>query len=131
MEAVGIVLNIGSDHVAEFEEGFRRHEVPVWADFVDRDIMVEASLTRMHISTQPVEGAVQYLISVIFADDEGHHLHDADPRFQAWDQIAEDFQVAPPIVTGGEIIFSAGLEQSESSEPNDDVWGPWEEPDRA
>jgi hypothetical protein len=131
MEAVGIVLNIGSDRVAEFESGFRQHELPIWDDFVARDIMLHASLTKMDISTMPVEGSVQYLISVIFADGEGHHLHDSDPRFQAWNEIAEDFHVAPPIVTGGEIIVSAGLERDPGSTPYDDVWGPWEELDES
>lgn len=131
MEAVGIVLNIGNDHVEEFESGFRQHELPIWEDFVGRGIMLHASLTKMDISTTPVEGAVQYLISVVFADEEGHHLHDSDPRFQAWDDIAEAFQVAPPIVTGGGIITSAGLEQDLAGPPNDDVWGPWEEVDES
>jgi hypothetical protein len=108
VEAVAIVLNIGRDQVDEFERGFRQHELPTWEDFVARGIMLHASLTRMGISTQPTEGAVQYLISVAFADGEGHHLHDNDPRFQAWNEMAEAFQVAPPIVTGGEIIVNAG-----------------------
>ena len=112
MEAVGIVLNIGTDHVAEFESGFRRYELPIWEDFVERGIMLHASLTKMDISTQPVEGAVQYLISVAFADEEGHHLHDSDPRFQAWNEMADAFQVAPPIVTGGAVITSAGEAQT-------------------
>jgi hypothetical protein len=108
MEAVGIVLNIGRDHLEEFERGFRQHELPIWEDYVGRGIMLHASLTKMDISTQRVEGAVQYLISVAFADGEGHHLHDADPRFQAWNEMADVFQIAPPIVTGGEVIISAG-----------------------
>ena len=108
MEAVGIVLNIGSDQVDDFERGFRQHELPIWEDFVARGIMLHASLSRMDISTQPVQGAVQYLISVAFADGEGHHLHDDDPRFKAWNLIADAFQVAPPIVTHGEMIVSAG-----------------------
>jgi hypothetical protein len=108
MEAVGIVLNIGSDRVEEFEAGFRQHELPIWEDFVGRGVMLHASLTRMDISTQPTAGAVQYLISVTFADGEGHHLHDNDPRFQAWNEMADAFQIASPIVTGGEIIISAG-----------------------
>jgi hypothetical protein len=108
MEAVGIVLNIGSDRVEEFEAGFREHELPIWEDFVGRGVMLHASLTKMDISTRPTTGAVQYLISVTFADGEGHHLHDNDPRFQAWNEMADVFQIAPPIVTGGEIIISAG-----------------------
>ncbi|HKX76813.1 MAG TPA: hypothetical protein VJR05_15625 [Acidimicrobiia bacterium] len=108
MEAVGIVLNIDASQVAEFEQGFRNHELPIWEDFVGRGIMLHASLTKMDISTQPVEGAVQYLISVAFAGSEGHHLHDSDPRFQAWNEMADAYQIAPPIVTGGEVIISAG-----------------------
>ncbi|MGI8517881.1 MAG: hypothetical protein ACR2ME_06015 [Acidimicrobiia bacterium] len=71
--------------------------------------MLHASLTRMDISTRPIKGAVQYLISVSFADGDGHHVHDADPRFQAWNEIADTFQVEAPIVTGGEIVLSAGF----------------------
>ncbi|MGQ0848550.1 MAG: hypothetical protein ACT4OP_05440 [Actinomycetota bacterium] len=108
MEAVGIVLNIDRDQVEEFERGFREHELPIWEDFVGRGIMLHASLTRMDISTVSINGAVQYLISVAFADGEGHHLHDADPRFRAWNEMAEAFQIAPPIVTGGVIVISAG-----------------------
>lgn len=107
MEAVTIVLNIGRDQVKDFELGFRQHELPIWEDFVSRGIMLHASLSRMDISTVPVAGAVQYLINVAFATGEGHHLHDADPRFKAWNEIADAFQVAPPLVTGGEIIISA------------------------
>jgi hypothetical protein len=70
--------------------------------------MLHASLTKMDISTQPIEGAVQYLISVTFADEEGHHLHDGDPRFRAWNEMADAYQVAPPIVAGGEVVVSAG-----------------------
>ena len=108
METVGIVLNIGREHVEDFERGFRENELPIWEDYVGRGIMLHASLTKMDISTQPVQGAVQYLISVAFATGEGHHLHDADPRFKAWNQMADAFQVASPIVTGGEVIISAG-----------------------
>ena len=108
METVGIVLNVGRDHMEDFERGFRQHELPIWDDYVSRGIMLHASLTKMEVSTQRVEGAVQYLISVAFADSEGHHIHDDDPRFQAWNEIADTFQVAPPIVTGGEVIVSAG-----------------------
>jgi hypothetical protein len=63
----------------------------------------------MDISTVSNEGAVQYLISVTFADGEGHHLHDSDPRFRVWNEMADAFQVASPIVTGGEIVVSAGV----------------------
>jgi hypothetical protein len=37
----------------------------------------------MDISSRPVDRAAQYLIVAVFADDDGHHLHDNDPRFAA------------------------------------------------
>ncbi|HUP15988.1 MAG TPA: hypothetical protein VM848_08065 [Acidimicrobiia bacterium] len=55
-------------------------------------------LTRTDISTQ----------LVAFADGEGRHIHDADPRFQAWNEMADAFQIAPPIVTGDDVIINAG-----------------------
>lgn len=109
MEAVGIVLNIDEKQVEEFERGFKEHELPIWEDYVARGIMLHASLTRMDISTRPIKSVVQFLISVSFADSEGHHLHDADPRFQAWNDMAEAFQVEAPLVTGGEIVVAAGM----------------------
>jgi hypothetical protein len=108
VEAVGIVLNIDRNQVDEFEAGFRQHELPIWEDYVSRGIMLHASLTRMDITTQPVKGAVQYLISVAFADGEGHHIHDSDPRFRAWNEMADAFQIADPFVSGGETVISAG-----------------------
>jgi hypothetical protein len=49
------------------------------------------------------------LVVAIFATDEGHHLHDSDPRFQKWDQMADSFQVAPAMAFGGETILKVGL----------------------
>jgi hypothetical protein len=108
METVGIVLNVGTESVEAFERGFREHELPIWQDFKGRGVMVLATLNRLDISTKPVKGAVQYLVTVVFAGPEGHHLHDGDPRFAAWNKLADAFQVAEPYVFGGETIVSAG-----------------------
>jgi hypothetical protein len=108
METVTIVLNIGNDSVEDFERGFREHELPVWEDFVDRGIMLSAALSKLDISNQRRDGVTQYSIMVQFADGEGHHLHDSDPRFQAWNQIADQFQPIEPFVFGGETIIAAG-----------------------
>jgi hypothetical protein len=67
-----------------------------------------ATLSRLDISTQPVAGAVQYLVMVIFATEEGHHLHDEDPRFAAWNKLADTYQIAEPFVFGGDTIVSVG-----------------------
>jgi hypothetical protein len=108
MESVGIVLNIYEAKAEEFEQAFRENEYPTWQDFVGRGRFVVATLSRMNISTRPVDGAVQYLLNIILADDHAHHEHDADPRFQAWDAKADAFQIAPPFVFGGEVVISQG-----------------------
>ena len=79
METVVVVLSVGKDRVEEFEAGFRQHELPVWQDLQARGLLVHATLSRMDISSKPVEGATQYLVSVIFSSGEGHHAHDAHP----------------------------------------------------
>ena len=56
------------------------------------------------ISTRPVKGATQYLVSVIFASGEGHHAHDAHPGFEAWNAIADTYQVGRAMAFGGETV---------------------------
>jgi hypothetical protein len=109
MQTVGIVLNIASDKVEDFERGFREMELPIWRDLASRGLVAAATLSRLDISTKTEAGAVQYLVAVIFADDEGHHVHDADPRFEAWNKRADAYQVAEPHVYGGDTIVSAGV----------------------
>ena len=108
METIGIVLNVGVDQVAEFERGFREMEAPIWADLHARGVLTGATLTRLDISTQTRDGAVQYLVVAIFATEDGHHLHDHDPRFEAWNQRADVYQVAEPLVFGGSTIVTVG-----------------------
>ena len=108
MQTIGIVLNVGTDKTEEFERGFRAEEAPIWADLHARGLLVMATLTRLDITTKPTDGAVQYLVAAIFATDEGHHVHDQDPRFEAWNKRADTFQVADPYVFGGDTIVNVG-----------------------
>jgi hypothetical protein len=108
MQTIGIVLNVGSDQTDAFERGFREMEAPIWDDLHVRGVLTMATLTRLDISTKTVDGAAQYLVVAIFATDEGHHLHDQDPRFEAWNKRADAFQVDEPFVFGGETIVNAG-----------------------
>jgi hypothetical protein len=108
METVAVVLSVGSDRVAEFEEGFRNHELPIWQDFNERGVMLSATLSRMDISSRSVAGATQYLIVVLFATGEGHHEHDGDPRFAAWNAMADEYQIADALAFGGETILAVG-----------------------
>jgi hypothetical protein len=108
MESVGIVLNIYKDRADEFEQAFRENEYLTWQDFFARKRFLVATLSRMDISTRTVEGAVQYLLQILLADDQAHHEHDNDPRFQAWNAKADEYQIAAPFVFGGEVVISQG-----------------------
>ena len=109
MQTIGIVLNVGTEHVEEFENGFREMEAPIWQDLHSRGTLMAATLSKLDISTKKAEGAVQYLVVAIFATDEGHHEHDNDPRFEAWNKRADSYQVAEPFVFGGDTIVNVGV----------------------
>jgi hypothetical protein len=109
METVTVVLSVGRDRVGAFEAGFREHELPVWRDLEERGLLVTATLSRLDISTVPVEGAVQYLVACIFATGEGHHAHDGHPGFKAWNEIADSYQVGSAQAFGGETIERLGV----------------------
>ena len=83
-------------------------EAPIWTDLHARGVLSAATLTRLDISTQQRDGAAQYLVVAVFATDEGHHLHDHDPRFETWNQRAEAYQVVEPFVFGGTTIATVG-----------------------
>lgn len=108
MQTVGIVLNVREEQSEEFERGFREEEAPIWEDLHARGLLVMATLSRLDITTQKVDGAVQYLVAVIFSTDEGHHVHDSDPRFEAWNRRADTYQIAEPFVFGGDTIVNVG-----------------------
>jgi len=105
METIGIVLSVGRDRVDEFERGFHQHELPVWRDLLSRGLLIRASLSRLDVSTRPVAGSTQYLVVAVFATGEGHHEHDSHPGFQAWNEIADAYQVGEALAFGGETIL--------------------------
>ena len=105
METIAIVLSVGRDRVDEFERGFQEHELPVWQDLLGRGLLVRASLSRLDITTRPVAGSTQYLVVAVFATGEGHHEHDSHPGFQAWNKIADAYQVGEALAFGGETIL--------------------------
>jgi hypothetical protein len=108
MQTIGIVLNVGEQSADEFESGFREMEAPIWQDLHQRGQLTMATLTKLDISTRKTKGAVQYLVVAIFATDEGHHEHDNDPRFDAWNKRADAYQVQEPFVFGGDTIVNVG-----------------------
>ena len=109
METVTVILNVGDQHVDAFERGFREHELPVWRDLQARGLLVAATLNRLDISTSPVPGATQYLVAAIFATGEGHHAHDSHPGFEAWNALADAYQVGDALAFGGETLERLGI----------------------
>ena len=107
-----VVLNVREDQVEAFEAGFREHELPVWEDLKQRGLLIAATLNRLDISSRPVAGAVQYLVAVIFASGEGHHVHDSHPGFKAWNEIADTYQTGEPMAFGGETVVKLGIDGS-------------------
>jgi hypothetical protein len=109
MHCASIVLNIARDKAEEFERGFREHELPTHRDLYERGLLVMSTLSRVDdISTNRVEGAVQYLVIAIFHGHEGHTAHDSDPRFKAWNEMADAFQIRDPFVFGGDSVVTTG-----------------------
>ncbi len=107
-QTVTVVLSVGEDRVDEFERGFRQYELPVWQDLISRKVLVRASLSRLEISTRSVKGATQYLVVAVFATEEGHHEHDNHPGFQAWNRMADQYQVGGAEAFGGDTVIQAG-----------------------
>ena len=105
METIAVVLSVGTDHVAEFEQGFKDQELPIWQDLHARGVLTRASLSRLDISSRGVDGATQYLVVAVFATGEGHHEHDNDPRFEAWNKQADMYQISGALAFGGETII--------------------------
>jgi hypothetical protein len=108
METVAVILNVKDEHVAAFEAGFREHELPVWNDLRERGLLERATLNRLDISSRPVDGTTQYMVSVIFTSGEGHHAHDGHPGFAAWNAIADTYQSGEPLAFGGETVIDLG-----------------------
>ena len=106
METISVVLNVRTEQVDEFLAGFRTHEVPVWEDLERRGLLLRASISKLDISSRPVAGSTQFMIVAVFATGEGHHEHDHHPGFEAWNQIADAYQVGQPMALGGETVIA-------------------------
>ncbi|MGZ4120550.1 MAG: hypothetical protein ACXVQS_07825 [Actinomycetota bacterium] len=105
---VSIVLNIAADKAEEFERAFEENEVPIWKDLHAKGVMRCASLSPLDISTKTVRGVKQYLVLAQFAEAEGHHAHDSDPRFERWNAMADQYQPEEPFVFGGDSLYEVG-----------------------
>ena len=106
MQANAIVLRVRAEDAAEFERLFHEHEFPIWEDFKTRGILVSASLTRGELGTHQTAGITNYVVTAVFHDMSGHTAHDSDPRFEAWNEMADRFQAEDPLVFGGTTLLA-------------------------
>jgi hypothetical protein len=105
---VSIVLNIAQDKAEEFEAKFREHELPIWKDMIARGEFQRAALTPCSISSMDPGGVAQYLLTIFLKDAGAHSAHDSDPRFEAWNKIADAYQPIEPYVFGGDPVIELG-----------------------
>ena len=110
METIVVVLNVRTEHTAEFEAGFREHELAVWRDLRERGLLERATLNRLDISSRPVEGTTQYMVSAVFTSGEGHDAHDRHPGFEAWNAIADRYQAGDALAFGGETVVDSAAD---------------------
>jgi hypothetical protein len=100
----GIVLHIREDRADEFERGFLEHEVPTWQRLGGDGELIYASLTRVAFGPDRRPGIRHYLVVAEFRSMDGHEKHDADPAFEAWNAMADEFQPEQPLVFGGDSV---------------------------
>jgi hypothetical protein len=48
------------------------------------------------------------MVVATFATGEGHHAHDSHPGFEAWNEMADAYQVGEALAYGGETIERLG-----------------------
>ena len=106
-EVAVLVIRIRKDQAAEYEQLFEKDELPRWRDYVERGLFKSARIFRSAFGTHEEDGIANYVI-VVESEGEGHHEHDNDPGFQAFNKRADAFQPEDPFVFGGEPLFSAG-----------------------
>ena len=92
METIAVVLSVGKDQVAAFERASETTSCRSGRTSRPRGDAARVPVEAGHLLALG-EGAIQYLIVVVFATGEGHHQHDNDPRFAAWNEMADAYQV--------------------------------------
>ncbi|MDQ4005524.1 MAG: hypothetical protein M3135_04370 [Actinomycetota bacterium] len=105
-QANAIVVRIRKEQQQEFERLFEEEEVPLWDEFTAAGKFLKARMARVEYGTEEREGVVAYLIYAEVPGMAEHGQHDRDPRFLAYVEKARAFQPEPPLVFGGDILFS-------------------------
>ena len=106
-EMAVLVIKIRTEQAGDYERLFEDEELPRWRDYQQRGLFKSARIFRSAFGTEERDGVANYVI-VVESEGEGHHEHDNDPGFQAFNERADAFQPEDPFVFGGEPLFSVG-----------------------
>ena len=106
-EMAVLVIRIDKKRAGDYERLFEQDELVRWRDYHRRGVFKSARIFRSAFGTHESDDIANYVI-VVESEGEGHHEHDNDPGFQAFNKKADVFQPEDPFVFGGEPLFSVG-----------------------
>jgi|SRR5215510_6106621 len=106
-EMAVLVIRISKEQAGDYERLFADDELPRWRDYHERGLFKSARIFRSAFGSHEGREIANYVI-VVESEGEGHHEHDNDPGFQAFNKQADQFQPEDPFVFGGEPLFSVG-----------------------
>jgi hypothetical protein len=106
-EMAVLVIRIRKEQAGDYERLFEQDELPRWRDYHRRGVFRSARIFRSAFGSHEGGEVANYVI-VVESEGEGHHEHDNDPGFQAFNHQADVFQPEDPFVFGGEPLFSVG-----------------------
>jgi hypothetical protein len=112
-EVAAIILRIDAERTGEFEAMFAAEEIPIWDEYTDKGLFLEASLTRVEGGSENPTGTYgggpagiqDYILHVVAADHDAHNHHDHDPRFASFLEKAKLLQPKTPLVFFGTPLF--------------------------
>ena len=103
-----IVIHVRSGQADEFERFFADRELPRWRDYHARGKFLNARFLRAQFGSDERQDVAKYVIVVEVPSMAEHSEHDADPKFQEYDRLADRFQPEHPLVYGGDVLHGVG-----------------------
>jgi hypothetical protein len=104
-----LVIHIRADQAEEYERLLAEHELPRWREYRARGQVHPARACSARSSAPTSARRVaKYVIVVEVPSMAEHHAHDADPGFEAFDQVVDPLQPEPPLVYNGDLLHAVG-----------------------
>jgi len=101
-----IVIHIRAEQAAEYERLFAERELPRWREYKARGAFISARIFRAAFGTDRRDDIAKYVIAVEVPSHAEHSEHDADPGFQEFNRLADEFQPEDPLVYGGQVLHA-------------------------